>query len=422
MEANTNRYDVGVYFGTEGQSADPLLGKCCRYILSPPTVGIDQEGEEMVDSGMGPYANLDGDSCGDLRPFSKSGKKTYLLISTDVMCTGAEKLTIPYCATWDINQQQICLSSEDLLPGTGSKCKCDDLIVANVIVEDATVEVEALGPPNCYLPGTPVELEFLVTNPTMTVTLENIQFMTPPNTQICCGDPSSCLPEQFSLPAGMSIQCKATIPTTMVPPMEPLVVTIGVTGTDSRSPEVTVTDSFSVSIPSAGMGIVQTVSYESDLDSLTWELTITNTGGTELSGISIASVSIDYLCDPTPLAPTESFTCTTTSSLQGLETCVVENSVSVTGTAGDCPVWDSATTTLTVPERCMDMFQCTVDVCNTDLGECTYTPNSELCTQCPCTTAVCEIGADSWDDGCVHKFAEIIIPSDKQSLACQTVP
>ena len=104
-----SRYDVGLYFATQGQG-NAQNGTCSVTTLA---------------NTPSPWTDLDGgDACGDI-----NGNTTlHPEITMTVACTdtnGDNKLDVPWCASWDNNQNGTCTGPADAKPGTTAKCKCD---------------------------------------------------------------------------------------------------------------------------------------------------------------------------------------------------------------------------------------------------------------------------------------------------------
>ena len=194
IAANANRYDVGAYIAP-GQT-QAKTGYCCRYILSPlatlPSLVRPQ-------SGCGPYANLDTDGCGDVL----ANVVNYELITLNLLCQGdgGNKLVAAVCTTWDNQGSANCNNYTDLKPGTGSKCKCFQLAIANVDVIPAGLSVAfELDSSACFSVGGNVVFRYRVSNPT-TVPLSNVLVSDSLASAIsCCADVNStACPGGFTL-------------------------------------------------------------------------------------------------------------------------------------------------------------------------------------------------------------------------------
>lgn len=107
---SSERYDIGLYFATQGQTS-AKNGVCSVSTL--PNAPVP------------PWYNFDGDFCGDI----SSSSQVHPEITLTVACSdpdGNNALNLPYCTSWDNNAGGVCSSPTDAVPGTGSKCNCQD--------------------------------------------------------------------------------------------------------------------------------------------------------------------------------------------------------------------------------------------------------------------------------------------------------
>lgn len=103
------RYNIGLYFATAGQSS-ALTGQCS--VSSLPT-------------GPAPFFETGGNSCGEITqgtPLTTSIQMTAICQDTQ----GTNLLSLPYCTSWQQNEEPICADPSDALPGSPSKCNCQD--------------------------------------------------------------------------------------------------------------------------------------------------------------------------------------------------------------------------------------------------------------------------------------------------------
>jgi len=148
--ANT-RYDIGMYiYNNTGTESNPQVSQgyayngssCARETLKPVgTTGDTTCGAGHLDltTGNGPFANTDGDSCGELFKHGSNGgcEDSFMVFPSPitVKCSDGTNgaadgfVDIPTCATWgqnadDIGTGGVCSSESDVVPGTGSKCNC----------------------------------------------------------------------------------------------------------------------------------------------------------------------------------------------------------------------------------------------------------------------------------------------------------
>lgn len=447
--ARADRFDVGVYLAPYGPSAKK--GYCCRYTL---TGIVNKTGdEERPQSGTGLYANLDRDGCGDIR----ANVVNYHILEVTAKCNsfdGSNSLQIPYCSTWDVNDKSTCLSPRDLVPGTGSKCKCGIMTVGNVVV-GTDFSLATLGTPNCYVAGTPLVFPFSVSNPGDFL-LTNVQITDTLNTAKECY-PASDLTKTFSsvlpteLPPRSEFVCRGTHHS-KVGDMTVLDNNITVTAEDPRLTQpaslLTQTQTIQTIAPSA---VSVDLKGTQTGNQVAWVLTITNTGEAVINGSALQVTStIQYTCEAVPsLDPGYSITCTSTETLdQYTPSCYLSNSVTVSCIAGsDCNLEATASNDIRLdgnecqgplgscdlPNICVlgscndtgvnlavcdDHIACTEDSCGSDF-ECHHVANNMLCqTNCgSCDVATCIANntenLDVWADGCVHRYmfdGGVIIP------------
>lgn len=145
------RYDVGLYFATDG---DPngdgaLSGVCAREILKPVgALGVTACPPLDLNGGGGPFFNSDGDACADLinegnpagcdidtnglrdpATFDLTEAISFDCDDTEIPADGF--VNIPLCGTWGNQNNQVggatCDSEVEAVPGTKSKCRCENL-------------------------------------------------------------------------------------------------------------------------------------------------------------------------------------------------------------------------------------------------------------------------------------------------------
>ena len=114
----SERYDIGLYFATEGQIS-ALNGTCSV--------------SSLPNSPTPPWSNLDGDFCGDITSFSSLQPE----VPMTVICmdpNGDNMLNLPYCTSWDNSSGSVCNGPENALPGTKAKCNCQDGFQVPIVV------------------------------------------------------------------------------------------------------------------------------------------------------------------------------------------------------------------------------------------------------------------------------------------------
>ena len=158
-----NRYDIGLFVAVDGdpQGDGALSGICAREVLQPVgTTGqtscatgtpgaldlLRMRDDRFPFDGMadnGPYLDLDGDTCGDLRAqgsfpsCDENGDGLWddtviqLEQAVTLPCDDADGdgyAEIPTCVTWGNNSDQVgggsCDGAAEAAPGTKSKCSC----------------------------------------------------------------------------------------------------------------------------------------------------------------------------------------------------------------------------------------------------------------------------------------------------------
>ncbi len=106
------RYDIGVFFANDGDPNDDgaITGSCT--VASLPITPIP------------PFVDEDSDQCGDIH----GNQNLFPEIALNVVCQDEDNdnyLNIPYVASWEQNHQVACSGPQDIIPGTGAKCKSD---------------------------------------------------------------------------------------------------------------------------------------------------------------------------------------------------------------------------------------------------------------------------------------------------------
>ena len=134
VSATANRrYDVGFFIALDAGSAH--TGSCEHEALIPPDT-LNSAGNPT--SGTGPYANFDGDACGEI----EQGVLTYKdVVRITVPCSDTDGdgiLDVGTCTSWRSSGSGACASVADAIPDTGSKCNCERKNIAGVTVSNAT--------------------------------------------------------------------------------------------------------------------------------------------------------------------------------------------------------------------------------------------------------------------------------------------
>lgn len=125
----SERYDVGVYLATDGDSnGDGALTGVC-------TIGTLPYGPEP------PWYENDGDLCGEI---SSSGplNPEFTITAKCIDGNNDNLLDLPYCTSYRQNANGVCSTPLGAYPGTSSKCSCGTLGSINITVpESAQIEV-----------------------------------------------------------------------------------------------------------------------------------------------------------------------------------------------------------------------------------------------------------------------------------------
>ena len=120
----TNRYDIGLYFSTDGDPNNDgsKSGQC--NINALPT-----------------YRDLDGDQCGDIKS-EDNPLSTPITLTVVCLDNGQNQLKLPYCSSWNQNAGGVCTDAKGTSPGAPSKCNCDEGFTVPITVPyGAKIEV-----------------------------------------------------------------------------------------------------------------------------------------------------------------------------------------------------------------------------------------------------------------------------------------
>ncbi len=118
----TTRYDLGMWIHLDGLTT--LTGLCSRRSLKP----VAAEGAAYQPAtGYGLFDNEDGDACGETK--ARDGITVYQYtfpITTPCVPTTDGFLSMGRCGSWDNNASTTCNGFWQALPGTTSKCRCEE--------------------------------------------------------------------------------------------------------------------------------------------------------------------------------------------------------------------------------------------------------------------------------------------------------
>ncbi|MFC1622262.1 hypothetical protein ACFL13_02710 [Patescibacteria group bacterium] len=124
----TQRYDIGLYFATEGQT-NARTGECSVSTLPNDPVP--------------PWYNYDFDACGDI----SSSASVYPEIELTVVCLdtdGNNLLDLPYCTSWDNQAGGVCSGPDDAIPSNKAKCYCPEGGYTVPITVPYSAEIEVI--------------------------------------------------------------------------------------------------------------------------------------------------------------------------------------------------------------------------------------------------------------------------------------
>lgn len=196
-----SRYDVGLYLATDGGNAITNKGGCFKealfQVLSKNIVPTDlQRG-----SGIGPYFNSDGDTCGDVEDGQSyvrtlvngdipSGSTTEADVTIKCSDTvGADGsinspqngyVDLGWVASWDQNAGGSCTSVSQAKPGARSKCNSGYVDTANtdnpIPIGVPNLGVTKTCTPTNVAPGGSFDCTITYTNSSKLGPADNIEF------------------------------------------------------------------------------------------------------------------------------------------------------------------------------------------------------------------------------------------------------
>src|SRR5262245_53662569 len=162
VRAASERFDIGFFVGNDGEP--PLGGSDCTVAaLSPLEPPLD------LISGAGPYRDLDGDACGDVRKEDPATVKDIPLDS--LLCRDADgdgRVDVDLALTWK-GANESCDDPNDpteLFPTQSSKCRVLSGLNLDIAVEPPpSMEVHKAAAPNVLAaPGGGVSYVVTVAN------------------------------------------------------------------------------------------------------------------------------------------------------------------------------------------------------------------------------------------------------------------
>ncbi len=302
VQANADRYDVGVFINPNGTSA--RTGGCCKYILAPTTV---VNGNDVnATGGCGPYRNFDNDTCGDI----KANELTYAIIEVPLKCQGSVGSTLngSFCTVWTQQSNSDCFGPESLKPGTGSKCKCSLVNIGNVFVAGMVTGVNVTGP-TCYTSN--ATLTYGVTAMNGNADLKNVNVTTNGQLLSCCAGMPNCNSPSTSIvvwAAGALLYCNYTITS---PSMTGYLITATVAGTDSATGKLVTQSSSPFTVVFEKLDVDQTLTTTSSgLASFLIKVTNLGSANTTVAIVNTNQASSSTNCSSSVIiASSSSYTC-----------------------------------------------------------------------------------------------------------------
>jgi len=163
------RHDIGLYFATDGDPADPVTQIRDGALGGTCSVGILPEAGTFTrpDGSEGSFVDLDTnctgggcpqpeDTCGDIN--GANSPIYYNMIGPalvpkyiEAACTDTDnngKLNLPNCTSWrQGGANEVCTTPEDAYPGAPSKCNCDPAFEVPINVPPAELKVTKTASP-----------------------------------------------------------------------------------------------------------------------------------------------------------------------------------------------------------------------------------------------------------------------------------
>jgi len=136
-----DRYDIGIYFATDGGGTDGALTGSCQLNI----ITAANNTTNFLNSDL---ASQPGDICGDIagKINTQYNPQIVNLKVEDVDCVGVgdpPKLKLPYCTSWrQTGANDLCDEASDAFPGSPSKCSCNPGFTVDIFIEDASATVE----------------------------------------------------------------------------------------------------------------------------------------------------------------------------------------------------------------------------------------------------------------------------------------
>lgn len=184
LQANaTNRYDIGIYFASGGQS-NALTGQCQVTTLDIPpatdleltnqsgkTCGGILQGRVCKNNGDCTIANSGFTTCNDVGPAKDTcgdlqGNFTQEITLT-VSCVDPDNdgtLNLPYCTAWSNQSGDLCRWPTQAIPDTPSKCNCNNGFEIPIDVPPIKMQIEKTPKTVTAKPGDEIKYTLKYTN------------------------------------------------------------------------------------------------------------------------------------------------------------------------------------------------------------------------------------------------------------------
>jgi hypothetical protein len=143
------RYDIGFYIASDG---DPNNDGAKTGLCSATASLVENTQPSLYSNGNSTFINLDAspDICGDITGPLRTAHNPVIVrqtITAECEESTSGKLELPFCTTWrQPGSNQTCLgtgngtTSNDVYPGSPSKCNCGTLVV-DILIETARITV-----------------------------------------------------------------------------------------------------------------------------------------------------------------------------------------------------------------------------------------------------------------------------------------
>ena len=342
------RYDIGFFVALDGGNA--LNGSCFREFLLPPLCPRNDSPTCIHDPINGPFYNAEfeediNDTCGDLEKGVTSYRNLTEITIIAQDSDGDGIADVGTCVSWDIQtsdgsaNKPSCTCINDTLPGTKSKCRCENVRIGNIKVLGQIIVDKVTDPSE-----DPQSFEFTLTGTNNTdvsfnLTDQDAPFKSP-GLENGTYNVTEFLPYYWDL---TSVTCDdGSAP-----------------GAIELGPGEIVTCTFNnvrLLMPEPSINLIKTMTNNADEDisgdvslgdTLTYTFNVTNDGNVNLTSVDVTDpmTGLSALsCGATSLAPNASMTCTATYTVTqaDVDAGSIYNTATATGTP---PIGENVTDT-----------------------------------------------------------------------------